>query len=79
MPVVRVGRADPGGPIPLGRSAWTIRGSNLDTNKARLLLMATMLKLGRLPKAKNPRNPTPAERKALIAKIGEFQEIFDTH
>ena len=38
-----------------------------------------MLKLGRLPKAKDPRNPTPAERKAVIAKTGEFQEIFDTH
>ncbi|MCZ6892241.1 MAG: asparaginase domain-containing protein [Chloroflexi bacterium] len=79
MPVVRVGRADPGGPIPLGRSPWTIGGSNLDTNKARLLLIASMLKLGRLPKAKDPRNPTPAERKAVIARTGEFQRIFDTH
>ena len=58
MPVVRVGRADPGGRVPSGWDDVTIAGSNLDCNKARLLLMATMLKLGRLPKARDPRNPT---------------------
>ena len=79
MPVARVGRADPGGPVPIGRDELTIAGSNLDTNKARLLLIAAMLKLGRLPKARDPRNPTPKEREALIVKVAEFQQIFDTH
>ena len=78
MPVVRVGRADPGGMVPT-RDSFTVTGSNLDTNKARLLLIAAMLKLGRLPKAKDPRNPTPAEQEAVSAKVTEFQRIFDTH
>ena len=54
-------------------------GSNLDTNKARLLLIAAMLKLGRLPKARDPRNPTIAEREAVNARLARFQEIFDSH
>ena len=45
MPVVRVGRADPGGMVPAGRWPYGISGSNLDTNKARMLLMASMLRL----------------------------------
>jgi len=82
MPVVKVGRADPGGMVPTypsGRDDVTISGSNLDCNKARLLLMAAMMKLGRLPKARDPRNPTRGEVDAVMAKIGEYQEIFSTH
>jgi L-asparaginase len=79
MPVVRVGRADPGGMVPPGRWPYGISGSNLDTNKARLLLMASMLKLGRLPKAEDPRRPTPAEQSVLAEKIAEYQRIFDEH
>ena len=80
MPVVRVGRADPGGRVPSdGRDSLSIAGSNLDTNKARLLLMASLMKLGRLPKAKDPRNPTADERKAVLSKLEEFQEIFENH
>jgi L-asparaginase/Glu-tRNA(Gln) amidotransferase subunit D len=79
MPVVRVGRADPGGMVPAGRWPYGISGSNLDTNKARLLLMASMLKLGRWPKAEDPRRPTSAERGALFARVAEYQQIFDTH
>lgn len=79
MPTVRTGRADPGGRVPSDWDDLTIAGSNLDTNKARLLLMASMLKLGRLPKAQDPRNPTRNERAAVAAKIEEFQEIFETH
>ena len=79
MPVARVGRADPGGRVPSGWDDVTIAGSNLDCNKARLLLMATMLKLGRLPKARDPRNPTKAERAATVARVAQFQEIFENH
>ena len=79
MPVARVGRADPGGRVPSGWDDLTIAGSNLDTNKARLLLMAAMLKLGRLPKARDPRNPTKSERHATVAKVAQFQEIFENH
>ena len=79
MPVVRVGRADPGGRVPSGWDDLTIAGSNLDCNKARLLLMASLLKLGRLPKARDPRNPTKSERGATVAKVAQFQEIFENH
>ncbi len=79
MPVVRVGRADPGGRVPSGWDDLTIAGSNLDTNKARLLLMASLLKLGRLPKARDPRNPGRAERSATADKVAQYQEIFENH
>jgi L-asparaginase/Glu-tRNA(Gln) amidotransferase subunit D len=79
MPVVRVGRADPGGMVPTGGWPFGITGSNLDTNKARMLLMASMLKLGRLPKAKDARAPSPHEYQALVAKVAEYQDIFDRH
>lgn len=79
MPVVRVGRADPGGMVPPGQWPYGVSGSNLDANKARILLMAAMLKLGRMPKAADPQRPTGAEREALFAKVSEFQRIFDTH
>ena len=79
LPVVRVGRADPGGRVPSGWDDLTVAGSNLDCNKARLLLMAAMLKLGRLPKARDPRNPTKAERAVTVAKVAQFQEVFETH
>ena len=79
MPVARVGRSDPGGRVPSGWDDVTIAGSNLDCNKARLLLMAAMLKLGRLPKARDPRKPTREERAATVAAVGRFQEIFENH
>ena len=79
MPVARVGRADPGGRVPSGWDDLTIAGSNLDTNKARLLLMAAILKLGRLPRARDARNPTKAEREATVAAVARFQEIFESH
>ena len=79
MPVVKVGRADPGGRVPSNPNDAFIEGSNLDANKARLLLIAAMLKLGRLPRAADPRNPTAEERAALVAKVAEYQEIFETH
>ncbi len=79
MPVVMVGRSDLEGPTPPYWHELTILGSNLDANKARIQLMAAMLKLGRLPKARDPRRPTTQERQATEAKIAEYQRIFDTH
>ena len=65
--------------MPSGLDDLTILGSNLDTNKARLLLMAAMLKLGRLPRAKDPRNPTKGEIGAVVAKLAHYQDIFENH
>jgi L-asparaginase len=79
IPVVRVGRSDPGGRVITDPNDPTIEGSNLDSNKARLLLIASMLKLGRLPRSSNPTNPSQQDRKYLAEKIALFQEIFETH
>ena len=79
MPVVRVSRGDPEGALPPNPNDLTIEGSNLDATKARVLLRATILRLGRLPKARDPRNPTAREREAAVAAIARYQEIFDTH
>ncbi|MDE2837399.1 MAG: asparaginase domain-containing protein [Chloroflexota bacterium] len=79
IPTVTVGRADPGGRVPQRSGDVFVQGSNLDANKARLLLMASLLKLGPLPVAKDPRNPTADERRATLAKVGQFQAIFETH
>ncbi|MGH9890636.1 MAG: asparaginase domain-containing protein [bacterium] len=79
IPVVRVARSDPGGRVPLLPIGPSILGSNLDANKARLLLTAAMLKLGGLPRARDPRNPTEFERESLGAKLEEYQKIFEAH
>ena len=79
MPVVRVGRGNAEGLIPRNRDGLTIGGSNLTATKARLLLMAVMMKLGALPPAADPRRPTREEIAAVRAKVAEYQRIFDTH
>jgi L-asparaginase len=47
--------------------------------KARLLLMACLMKLGSLPVASDPARPTDAEFHATMAKLDEYQWLFDTH
>jgi hypothetical protein len=79
MPVVRVGRGNAEGMVPRNPPYLYVAGSNLTANKARLLLMASLLKLGALPPAADPANPTPAELAAIKAKLDEYQEVFDTH
>lgn len=78
MPVVRVGRGNTGG-IAYRTDPTVIAGSNLTATKARMLLMAAMLKLGALPVAVDPEHPTPAERAATEAAVAAYQWIFDTH
>lgn len=79
MPVVKVGRGNAGGFVDPTRDPLAIAGSNLTATKARLLLMACLLKLGCLPPAADPAMPTEAETEATKAKLKEYQEIFDTH
>ena len=77
LPVVRVGRGYPEGfadPDP-----WTIAGLNLTSTKARLLLMACLMKFGSLPVATDPANPTPAEITALRLALDAYQVVFNTH
>ncbi|HEY0249826.1 MAG TPA: asparaginase domain-containing protein [Gryllotalpicola sp.] len=77
IPVARVGRGTPEGfadPTP-----FTIAGSNLTAIKARLLLMASLMRFGALPVASDPANPTPEERAATMAAVARYQDIFLSH
>jgi len=56
-----------------------IAGSNLTATKARLLLMACLMKCGCLPPAADPTKPTAAETEATKEKLTQYQEIFNTH
>jgi L-asparaginase len=78
VPIVRVGRGNTEGFVPTRDPIW-IGGSNLTATKARLLLMAALMKLGSLPPAADPDHPTPAESQAIRAKVKAYQAIFDTH
>ena len=77
LPAVRVGRGNTQGFAPV-RHPY-IGGSNLSATKARLLLMACMLKFGALPAAKDPDEPTPRETKALAEALAKYQSVFDEH
>ncbi|MBT7755951.1 MAG: asparaginase, partial [Rhodospirillaceae bacterium] len=77
MPVVRVGRGNNEG-FSSGGGGF-IGGSNLTSTKARLLLIACLMRFGALPPAADPDNPTDAETAALNEKIADYQRVFETH
>jgi hypothetical protein len=77
LPVARVGRGNPEGFAD--PDEYFIAGSNLTATKARMLLMACLLKFGSLPPAKNPDDPTAAELSAIRTAVAAYQKIFDTH
>ena len=79
MPVVKVGRGNAEGMVDPTRSPFAIAGSNLTATKARLLLMACLMKLGSLPPAGDPASPTRPEMDAVKAKLAEYQSVFNTH
>jgi L-asparaginase len=78
LPVVRVGRGNTEGFVPLDNPLF-IGGSNLTATKARLLLMACLMKFGALPPAADPDNPTSAESAAVCQKVAAYQAVFNTH
>ncbi|MBI2370852.1 MAG: hypothetical protein HYV08_11560 [Deltaproteobacteria bacterium] len=79
IPVVRVSRGDTGGMVAVNPNDLTIEGNNLTAGKARLLLMAALMKFGALPPAADPKRPTPAEIKAVQERVKQYQEVFNTH
>ena len=79
MPVVKVGRGNAGGFVDAKRDPLSIAGSNLTATKARLLLMACLLKLGCLPPAADAAKPSVAEIDATKDRLKQYQKIFDTH
>jgi len=78
IPVARTGRGSPEGFIPTSDPTY-IGGSNLTATKARILLMAAIMRFGMLPPAANPDHPTDAELGAIFAKVKAYQSVFDTH
>ncbi len=77
MPVVRVGRGNNEGfTPPVDRF---LGGRNLTATKARLLLMASLMRFGALPAAADPAQPTPEEQQAVRNRLAEYQAVFDTH
>lgn len=79
MPVVRVGRGNAEGMAPTTPGSVLLAGSNLTATKARMLLMACLLRFGATPPAADPLGPTRQEREAAISHLAAFQEVFDTH
>ena len=79
MPVVKVGRGNAEGPSTRRASPLAIAGSNLTATKARLLLMACLLRFGSLPPAADPLQPTSAELEATRAALSAYQTVFDSH
>jgi hypothetical protein len=77
MPVVSVGRGNNEG-FTAQRDVF-LGGNNLTATKARLLLMACLMKLGSLPPAADPDHPSEGEREAVLAKLAQYQAIFDSH
>ena len=79
IPVVKVSRGNTSGFVDPSRDPLSIAGSNLTATKARLLLMVCLMKLGCLPPAADPANPTEEETAATKVKLKQYQEVFDTH
>ena len=78
MPVVLVGRGNAEGFVPPPTAPF-IGGRNLTATKARLLLMACLMKVGSVPAAADPDRPTAGEVEAVQKTIRAYQEVFDTH
>jgi len=77
LPVVRVGRGNNNGfTQPVDRF---LGGRNLTATKARLLLMACLMRFGSLPAAVDPFSPTQQEIEAIREKLDQYQAVFDTH
>jgi hypothetical protein len=58
---------------------FQIAAGNLTGTKARLLLMACLLKFGSLPAAKDPNKPTSEEVERIRKAIAAYQVVFDMH
>jgi len=78
MPVVKVGRGNAGGVVPTEEDVFVL-GSDLTATKARLLLMAALLRLGALTPAADPERPQDDEIRRMREEVLAYQRIFDTH
>ena len=77
MPVVIAGRGNNEGfTAPKG---VFVGARNLTATKARLLLMACLMRHGAPPAAADPAHPSESETRALRDKLAQYQAVFDTH
>jgi hypothetical protein len=76
IPVVMVARGSLGGPV-VPRDSF-IAGGYLTAMKARLLVMATLLRYGSLPRSAKLSAPI-AEEWCLSRALAGYQVIFDSH
>jgi len=60
--------------IRAAAAALFIGGRNLTATKARLLLMACLMKLGSMPAAADPDRPTAGEIEAVGRKLREYRK-----
>lgn len=65
--------------MPSDCLAPSLSASNLTVTKARLLLVACLMKFGSPPAARNPDGPTARERAAIEASVEVYQRVFNTH
>jgi hypothetical protein len=79
IPVVKTSRGNTTGYIEANPNNLVIEGSNLTSTKARMLLMACLMRFGALPPAADPKKPTAAELTAIKTKLAQYQAVFDTH
>jgi L-asparaginase len=79
MPVVMVGRGNADGFVPPGVPDFAIAGSNLTATKARLLLMACLLRFGPPPAAGDPDRPTDAEQQAIRETFHQYRAVYAEH
>jgi hypothetical protein len=78
LPVAKCGRGNTGGFVPKSDPDF-VAGSNLTASKARMLLMASLLRLGALPPARDPDCPTDSEIANTRRAVARYQQIFDEH
>ncbi len=79
FPVVQAARGDAHGYMQGNPRNLRIEANNMTATKARILLMACLLKFGALPPARDPRAPTDTELTAIRAALAPYQAVFDTH
>jgi len=79
MLVVRVGRGDHEGITVTNPDDLFVEGSNLTATKARLLLMACLMRFGSPEVPVDPDHPTNRELNAIRSKMAQYQAVFDSH
>lgn len=78
VPVVRCSRGNGTGFVR-GAVPPFIAAGNLTASKARILLMAALLRYGSLTPAADPLSPTDDDIERSLMEVARFQQIFDSH